>query len=59
MHANADLTFRSLQVQAGMQLILDTQPAGVKAAGGASKEEVVDRICEDLLGKVGPGEQHA
>jgi dynein heavy chain len=52
MHPNADLTFRSLQVQAGVQLILDTQPAGAKAAGGESKEEVVDKICEDLLGRV-------
>ena len=54
LHANADLTFRSLQVQAGTQLILDTQPAGAKAAGGASKEDVVDKICEDLLAKVCP-----
>lgn len=52
LHPNADLTFRSLQVQAGIQLILDIQPAGVKAAGGASKEDVVDKICEDLLAKV-------
>lgn len=40
------------QVQAGVQLILDTQPAGAKAAGGESKEEVVDKICEDLLARV-------
>lgn len=52
LHPNADLTFRSLQVQAGVQMILDIQPAGVKAAGGASKEDVVDKICEDLLAKV-------
>lgn len=37
-----------------MQLILDTQPAGAKAAGGESKEEVVDKICEDLLARVNP-----
>ena len=55
LHANADLTFRSLQVQAGVQLILDTQPAGAKVAGGVSKEEVVDQICEDLLTKVWQG----
>ena len=52
MHANADLTFRSLQVQAGVQLILDTQPAGTKLVGGATNEEVVDKICEGLLAKV-------
>lgn len=52
LHANADLTFRSLQAQAGVQLILDTQPAGAKSEGGASKEDVVDKICEDLLAKV-------
>lgn len=39
-------------LQAGIQLILDTRPAGTKAAGGVSKEEVVDKICQDLLGKV-------
>ena len=39
-------------MQAGVQLILDTRPAGAAAAGGASKEEVVDKICEDLLARV-------
>ena len=53
MHANADLTFRSLQVQDGVQLILDTRPAGGAAAGGISREELVDKICEELLAKVG------
>lgn len=54
MHPNADITFRSLQVQAAVQLILDTRPAGVAAVGGLSKEEIVDKICEDLLSKVLP-----
>lgn len=53
LHANADLTFRSLQVQAGLQLILDTQPAGAQVGEGVSKEDVADKICEDLLAKVG------
>ena len=38
-----------------MATILDTMPKGGGAAGGLSREEVVDRLCEDLLLKVGPG----
>lgn len=52
LHPNADLTFRTLQVQAGVQLIVDTQPKGGGGGGRLSREEVVDRICEDLLSKV-------
>ena len=52
LQANADITFRSLQVQAGVQLILDTRPAGGSTAGGASKEDLVDRLADDLLAKV-------
>ena len=52
LHANADLTFRSLQVQAAIQLILETRPADTAALNGISKEESVDKICEDLLAKV-------
>ncbi|KAK9865923.1 hypothetical protein WJX84_001850 [Apatococcus fuscideae] len=51
LHPNADLTFRTLQVQAGVQLIVDTQPKGGGGGGRLSREEVVDRICEDLLSK--------
>lgn len=39
------------QVQAAVQLILDTQPKGGVAAGGLSREEVADGIAEDLLAK--------
>ncbi|DBA69380.1 TPA: Dynein gamma chain, flagellar outer arm [Trebouxia sp. C0005] len=52
LHPNADLTFRTLQVQAGVQIIMDTQPKGAGGGGGLSREEIVDRICEDLLSKV-------
>ena len=52
LHPNADLTFRTLQVQAGVQLIVDTQPKGGSGGGRLSREQVVDRICEDLLSKV-------
>jgi hypothetical protein len=52
LHANADLTFRTLQAQAAVQTVLDTRPAGGASGGGLSREEVVDRICEDLLSKV-------
>lgn len=53
LHPNADLTFRTLQVQAAVQIIMDTQPKGAGGGGGLSREEIVDRICEDLLSKVG------
>ena len=52
LHPNADLTFRTLQVQAAVQIIMDTQPKGTGGGGGLSREEIVDRICEDLLSKV-------
>lgn len=52
LHPNADLTFRTLQVQEGMATILDTMPKGAGGSSGLSREETVDRICEDLLSKV-------
>lgn len=39
-------------MQAGVQIIMDTQPKGAGGGGGLSREEIVDRICEDLLSKV-------
>lgn len=52
MHPNADLTFRSLQVQGTISTILDTMPKGAGGNGGMSREEMVDKICEDLLSKI-------
>jgi len=54
LHPNADLTFRTLQVQNSVATILDTMPKGGGGGGGLSREEVVDKICEDLLQKVPP-----
>ncbi|KAK9841874.1 hypothetical protein WJX81_008571 [Elliptochloris bilobata] len=55
MHPNADLTFRTLNVQAAVRLVLDTRPQGGGGGGGGrSREDTVDRICEDLLHKVPP-----
>lgn len=54
LHPNADVTFRTLQVQEAVATILDTMPKGGGAAGGLSREEIVDKICEDLLSKVPP-----
>ena len=51
MHANADLTFRTLSVQAAVSLVLDTRPQGGGGGGGLSREDTVDRVCEDLLHK--------
>ncbi|MEW5318622.1 MAG: hypothetical protein WDW38_009830 [Sanguina aurantia] len=54
LHPNADVTFRTLQVQDAVFTILDTMPKGGAAAGGLSREEQVDKICEDLLSKAPP-----
>eukprot|EP00798_Chlamydomonas_sp_ICE-L_P031303 gene31303-6451_t len=54
LHPNADVTFRTLQVQDSIITILDTMPKGGSAASGMSREEIVDKICEDLLSKVPP-----
>ena len=54
LHPNADVTFRTLQVQDGVSTILDTMPKGGGGGGGISREDTVDRICEDLLQKVPP-----
>lgn len=44
--------FRALQVREAVSTILDTMPKGGGGGGGLSREEIVDRICEDLLSKV-------
>lgn len=54
LHPNADLTFRTLQVQDAIMTILDTMPKGGGGGGGLSREEIVDSICEDLLSKCPP-----
>jgi dynein heavy chain, axonemal len=54
LHPNADLTFRALQVQDAIVTILDTMPKGGGAGGGLSREDMVDKICEDLLSKCPP-----
>lgn len=51
-HRHGPCPARPLQVQDVVQLILDTQPKGGAAAGGLSREEEVDAICEDLLSKI-------
>ena len=49
MHANVNLSFRRLQVQAAIQVIMETQPRGVSVGGNNDIEDMVDRLCEDLL----------
>ena len=49
MHANVNLTFRRLQVQAAIQVIMETQPRGVSVGGNNDIEDMVDQLCEDLL----------
>lgn len=53
-HPPASCPPHPLQVQEGVSTILDTMPKGGTAVGGLSREEVVDKICEDLLSKVPP-----
>eukprot|EP00217_Crustomastix_stigmatica_P013603 CAMPEP_0183798542 /NCGR_PEP_ID=MMETSP0803_2-20130417/19119_1 /TAXON_ID=195967 /ORGANISM="Crustomastix stigmata, Strain CCMP3273" /LENGTH=4519 /DNA_ID=CAMNT_0026043227 /DNA_START=42 /DNA_END=13598 /DNA_ORIENTATION=- len=52
LHPNADLSFRKLQVNEAVATIMDTMPKAGGGGGGMSREEVVDKICEDLLTKV-------
>eukprot|EP00198_Chlamydomonas_reinhardtii_P012689 XP_001702026.1 flagellar outer dynein arm heavy chain gamma [Chlamydomonas reinhardtii] len=54
LHPNADITFRTLQVQESIVTILDTMPKGAGSGSGLSREDVVDKICEDLLSKAPP-----
>ena len=53
LHANADLTFRTLQARDRLQLFRDTRPAESSRKAGASREDVVDKMAEDLLAKAG------
>lgn len=52
LHPNADLTFRTLQAQEAVQLILDIQPKGGGAAGGGGRDDAVDAACQELLAKL-------
>jgi dynein heavy chain len=52
LHSNADLTFRTLQVSDGIITITETMPKTSGGGGGATREEVVDKLAEDLLSKV-------
>ncbi len=49
---NCHTMLASWQVQAAVQLVLETRPQGGAAGGGSSREEVVDKLCEELLSKV-------
>lgn len=50
-HTTATLSCN--QVRDAVSTILDTMPKGSGGGGGLSREEQVDRLCEDLLAKVG------
>ena len=52
LHANADLTFRTLQARDRLQIFRDTRPAESSRKAGASREDVVDKMAEELLAKV-------
>lgn len=53
LHANADLTFRALQVAEAISVIEGTMPKdGTAASGGESREESVDRVVEGLVPKL-------
>lgn len=52
LHPNADLTYRTLNVSQAVGTIMETMPKSGGSSGGLSREEVVDKLCEELLGKV-------
>jgi dynein heavy chain len=52
LHPNADLTFRTLAVADLVETVISTMPKSGGGGGGQTPEEIVDKICEDLLGKV-------
>jgi len=54
LHSNADLTYRTLQVDDAVDTITATMPKSGGGGGGLSPEEVVDKTAEDLLSKVPP-----
>lgn len=49
LHSNADITFRHIQVQEALQLMLDIQPKDGFASEGQSIEDMVSKISTDLL----------
>lgn len=54
MHPNADLTYRTLMVQSAIDTIVETMPKTGGSAAGLSREDTVDRLCDELLAKVPP-----
>ena len=52
LHSNADLTFRTLQVKSLVETVVSTMPKSGGGGDGLSPAEIVDKIAEDLLGKV-------
>ena len=52
LHPNADLTYRTLNVSQAVATIMETMPKTGGGGGGLSREEVVDKLCEELLSKV-------
>jgi dynein heavy chain len=54
LHSNADLTFRTLQVQDLVETVVSTMPKTGGGGHGPSPAEIVDRIAADILDKM-PG----
>jgi len=54
LHSNADLTFRTLQVAEMVDTILDTMPKSGGGGKGETREDRVDRLCQERLGTVPP-----
>ncbi|KAL0234370.1 hypothetical protein PCE1_001406 [Barthelona sp. PCE] len=48
LHSNADITYRTKQSDSILATILDVQPKDV-ASGGATREDIVDAKCGDML----------
>jgi len=52
LHANADLVFRLQQAEQAFGTILETQPKTGGGSGGATREETVNQLAQELLNKM-------
>jgi dynein heavy chain len=52
LHMNADLTYRMQQTQELTLTIMETQPKQAGAGGGKTREEIVNDMAGDMLGKM-------